>query len=81
MPVKDIYLRFQLMINSDPVFDANLFFDLNEEYKKVIGTFYSPFKIKKLLDSIDDIIEKNNLQFVEHNVEEILEEGTIDNKI
>ena len=30
--------------------------------------------IKSLLDDIDDLIEKNNLQFVEHDVEEIVEE-------
>ena len=74
------YIFKKISTNVDTTFDKKLFFDLNEEYKKVIGTFYSPFKIKKLLDSIDDIIEKNNLQFVEHNVEEILGEGTIEIK-
>ena len=43
----------------------------------MIGEYYSPFKIKKLLDQIDDVIE-NNLQFTEHNVKEIIEgEGII----
>ena len=42
-------------------------------YKKYVGDYYSPFKIKKLLDEIDELIVKNNLQFVEHNVQEILE--------
>ena len=74
------YIFKKISTNVDTTFDKKLFFDLNKEYKKVIGTFYSPFKIKKLLDSIDDIIEKNNLQFVEHNVEEILGEGTIEIK-
>ncbi len=64
----------------DPTFDKNLFFELNKEYKKVVGTYYSPFKIKKLLDTIDEVIEKNNLQFVEHNVEEILSNDTIEIK-
>ena len=64
----------------DPTFDKNLFFELNDEYQKVIGNYYSPFKIKKLLETIDEIIEKNNLQFVEHNVEEILGDGTIEIK-
>ena len=61
----------------DQVFDKNLFFPLNEEYKKIVGSYYSPFKVKKLLDSIDLLVEKNNLQFVEHNVEEIVEGNSI----
>ena len=61
----------------DPVFDKNLFFPLNETYKKYAGTYYSPFKIKKLLEELDELIEKNSLQFVEHNVEEKIEGNTI----
>ncbi len=64
----------------DTTFDKKLFFELNDEYKDVIGTYYSPFKIKKLLETIDEIIEKNNLQFVEHNVEEIIDNDTIEIK-
>jgi len=63
--------------NLDPTFDNKLFLELNKEYKKFIGEYYSPFKIQKLLQSIDKLIEKNNLQFVEHNVEEILEADNI----
>ena len=62
--------------NVDPVFDANIFFPLNDEYKEIIGEYYSPFTIKKLLEKLDVLIEKNNLQFVEHNVQEkITDEG------
>ena len=71
------YTIKKITTNVDSVFDKNLFYDLNKEYKKNIGTYYSPFKIKKLLDEIDDIIEKNNLQFVEHNVEELIDGETI----
>ena len=61
----------------DSVFDKKLFFPLNESYERYVGTFYSPFKIKKLLDELDELIVKNNLQFVEHNVQEILESDSI----
>ena len=44
---------------------------------KIIGEYYSPFKIQKLLEEIDDLVAKNNLQFVEHNVQETLDEDTI----
>ncbi len=61
----------------DPIFDKKLFFELDKEYQDLLGSYYSPFKIKKLLESIDEVIEKNNLQFVEHNVEEIIEGDSI----
>ena len=71
------YIIKKIMVNSDPVFDSNIFYPLNEEFNKVIGEYYSPFKVKNLLEDIDDLIEKNNLQFVEHNVEEIIEDKSI----
>ncbi len=67
------YVIKKISTNLDPTFDNEIFLGLNKEYKKFIGEYYSPFKIQKLLESIDELIEKNNLQFVEHNVEEILE--------
>ena len=55
----------------------NYFCPLNKKYKEFIGEYYSPFKVKELLDEIDILIEKNNLQFVEHNVEEIIDDESI----
>ncbi len=72
------YVIKKISTNVDSVFDKNIFLPLNDTYGKYIGDYYSPFKIKKLLESLDDLIEKNNLQFVEHNVKEIVnEDGTI----
>ena len=71
------YTINKISTNVDSVFDKKLFFPLNESYEKYVGTFYSPFKIKKLLDELDELIVKNNLQFVEHNVQEILESDSI----
>ena len=73
----DRYVIKKITTNVDPVFDKKLFLSLNKEYKKVIGEYYSPFKVKKLLENIDNVIEQKNLQFVEHNVEEILEDSSI----
>ena len=67
------YVIKKISTNLDPTFDNSIFLGLNKEYKKFIGEYYSPFKIQKLLVSIDELIEKNNLQFVEHNVEEIID--------
>ena len=49
------------------------FFPLKKSFEKYIGEYYSPFKVKKLLEGVDELIADNNLQFVEHNVEEIIE--------
>ena len=72
MPETDTLLK-KIVTNADPVFDKNLFYSLNDKFEKIVGKYYSPFKIKLLLDDIDELIEKKNLQFVEHNVEEIIE--------
>ena len=70
------YVIKKISTNIDQVFDKNIFFDLEKSYQKYIGEFYSPFSITVLLKDIDEIIENNNLQFVEHNVEEKLNEST-----
>ena len=67
----------RITTNVDPVFDNKLFFPLKKAYDKLIGEYYSPFAIKKILEDIDKIIENNNLQFVEHNVEEDVKDKTI----
>jgi len=71
------YIIKKISTNVDPVFDKSLFYSLDEKFKKIVGKYYSPFKIKLLLEDIDELIEKKNLQFVEHNVEEIIEGESI----
>ena len=71
------YIIDRITTNVDQVFDNKLFFPLKKNYDKLIGEYYSPFAIKKILEDIDKIIEKNNLQFVEHNVEEDVKNKTI----
>ena len=39
-----------------------------------MGSYYSPFKV---LENLDELIADKNLQFVEHNVEEVIEDDTI----
>jgi outer membrane protein insertion porin family len=71
------YIVNKISTNVDSVFDKNLFFPIEKFYNKLIGDYYSPFKVKKLLDELDLIIQSNDLQFVEHNVEEIVQKDTI----
>ena len=63
----------KIKTNVDTVFDKELFYPLNKTYNKYLGEYYSPFKVKKILDEIDNLIQDNNLQFVEHQVQETIE--------
>ncbi len=74
------YTINKISTNVDSVFDKKLFLPLNKIYKRYVGEYYSPFKIKKLIDDIDDLVDKNNLQFVEHNVEEEIDGNSINVK-
>ena len=58
--------------------DKELFLPLNKIYNKVVGNYYSPFLVKKLLDELDLIITNADLQFIEHNVNEIINDDTIE---
>ena len=72
------YRISKISTNVDQVLDKNLFLPLNEIYKDTIGKYYSPFIVKKLLDELDLIISNEDLQFIEHNVNEIVKEDTIE---
>ena len=71
------YTINKISTNLDPIFKKEIFLPLEKSYKKLIGDYYSPFKIKNILDDIDELIAKNSLQFVEHNVQEIIEGDSI----
>ncbi len=74
------YIISKISTNVDTVFDEEIFFPLKNKYNKFIGEYYSPFTITRLLENIDELILNNNLQFVEHNVEEKLNNDTIEIK-
>ena len=71
----------KISTNIDSAIDRKSFFPLNKEFKKLIGSYYSPFSIKKLLDEVDLLISKNDIQFVEHSVSEIIVDDNIEVKI
>ncbi len=62
----------------DPVFDKNVFESLKSVFEKYAGDYYSPFKIKKIVENIDEIIDNNQLQFVQNTVKELSTEDGID---
>jgi len=68
----------KLSTDIDPVFDKSIFQRLAEEFNKFAGDYYSPFKVQRILKKIDDIIDDNELQFVQHSVSETVDDGGID---
>ena len=71
----------KISTNVSDVLDKELFFPLQKNFKKIVGKYYSPFTVKKLLDELDLLIANNDLQFIEHSVNEVLEAGVIEIKI
>ena len=71
----------KISTNISDVLDDKLFLPLQSYFKKNIGKYYSPFSVKKLLDELDLLIANNDLQFIEHSVNEILEGETIEIEI
>jgi len=71
----------KISTNVSSVLDKKIFIPLQENYTKIIGKYYSPFKVKKLLDDLDLLIVNNDLQFIEHSVNEIIEGDSIEIKI
>ena len=57
------------------VIDKKLFLPLKKEFNKRIGKYYSPFSVKKLLDEIDAVISNNDLQFIQHSVNEVISDA------
>lgn len=72
------YTVNKVTLNIVPTFDKKIFLKLEKDYAKLIGDFYSPFKIKKFVDSLDKLIEDNNIQFLEYNIEEDIFEDSIE---
>ena len=68
-------------MNVSDVLEKSKFQPLVKEFNTIVGKYYSPFKIKKLLDNLDILILDNDLQFVEHSVNEIIENQNIEIKI
>ena len=68
----------KLYTNIDPVFKKSIFKPLESHFKKYAGTYYSPLKITNILEEIDEIVDDNEMQFVQHSVSETIDEDFID---
>ena len=68
----------KISLNLSGVLNKELFTSLEKNYQSIVGKYYSPFKVKNLLDDLDELIVDNDLQFVEHNVNETISNENIE---
>ena len=68
----------KISTNLSSVIDKKTFESLGQEYIQYVGSYYSPFKIKKILDEVDKIIVESDLQFIEHSVNEIIQNNNLE---
>jgi outer membrane protein insertion porin family len=75
------YKISKISANVSEIFDKKTFVALKKEFTKNIGDYYSPFIVSRLLASLDLLILDNDLQFVEHSVNEIISDDKIEIQI
>ena len=51
------YKISKISLDVGSVYEKSIFTPLDKEFKKYIGSYYSPFSVKELLDSLDELIE------------------------
>ena len=68
----------KISTNIDKVIDKRIFEPLQKKYLNLIGDYYSPFKVKKILEEVDLLIANSDLQFIEHSVNEVIEKENIE---
>ena len=65
----------------DPKLDQLAFASLEKEFNKVVGEYYSQRKLTKILEKIDELSQLKELQFINHSVDETLDNDSVVVKI
>ena len=71
----------KIFANISETLDKEAFLSLEDKFSKLAGEYYSQRKLKSVLDEIDKLSEQKELQFINHNVEETLENTGVEVKI
>ena len=79
MLATDIDLK-KFFANVSELLDKNAFLSLENEFNKLVGKYYSQQKLNTLLEQIDKLTERKELQFVNHNVLETLDGNGVEVK-
>ena len=71
----------KIFANISETLDKEAFLSLEGKFSKLAGEYYSQRKLKSVLDEIDKLSEQKELQFINHNVEETLDDTGVEVKI
>jgi len=71
----------KIFANVSDTLQKEAFLSLEDEFNKLAGEYYSQKKLKRVLDEIDKLSEQKELQFINHNVEETLDNTGVEVKI
>ena len=71
----------KIFANVSETLDKKAFYSLEKKFNKLAGEYYSTKKLKSILDEIDKLSEQKELQFINHNIEETLDENGVEVKI
>ena len=67
------YTFKKIFAEVDDALNKEAFFSLENEFRKLAGSYYSQRKLRKVLEKIDKLSEQKELQFINHNVLETLD--------
>ncbi len=77
----DRYRFKKIFANVSESLEKSAFLSLEDEFNKLIGKYYSQLKLNNLLEEIDKLTERKELQFINHNVLETLDGKGVEVKI
>jgi len=63
----------KITANVDKALDQSAFLSLEEDMNKIVGEYYSPNKLKVILNKINKLSEQRELQFINHEIKDTLE--------
>ena len=74
--------RFKkIFANVSKALDQNAFIPLEKDFNKLVGNYYSQQKLNELLEKVDKLSERKELQFINHNILETLDGEGVEVKI
>jgi outer membrane protein insertion porin family len=71
----------KIFANVSESLDQNAFNELESDFTKLVGEYYSLKEVNSILEKIDDISESKELQFINHGISETLDGDGVEVKI
>jgi len=71
----------KIFANVSKALDQDAFNDLETDFTKLVGKYYSLKEVNSILEKIDDISEEKEIQFINHSILETLDGDGVEVKI